>query len=101
MICNYHPLPEIANFSTKYFILSKIYTDEGGIYKIIISRFFPFVWEIINSLKLVDYLLVQSDILLYNYYLISAFSRNTRSREVFRLSLFSSPPVDYLSHLGR
>ena len=25
------PLPEIANFSTKYFILSKVYTDEGGV----------------------------------------------------------------------
>ena len=24
-------LPEIVNFSTKYFILSKVYTDEGGI----------------------------------------------------------------------
>ena len=25
------PLSEIANFRTKYFILSKVYTDEGGI----------------------------------------------------------------------
>ena len=25
------PLLEIANFSTKYFILSKVYTDKGGI----------------------------------------------------------------------
>ena len=25
------PLSEIANFSTKYFILSKVYIDEGGI----------------------------------------------------------------------
>ena len=25
------PLPEVANFSIKYFILSKVYTDEGGI----------------------------------------------------------------------
>ena len=24
-------LPEIANFSTKYFILSKVHTDESGI----------------------------------------------------------------------
>ena len=24
-------LPEIANFSTEYFILSKVYTDEGGV----------------------------------------------------------------------
>ena len=38
-------LPEIANFSTKCFILSKIYTDEGGI----------------KSLKLVAYLLVHAD----------------------------------------
>ena len=25
------PLPEMANFSTNYFILSKVYTEEGGI----------------------------------------------------------------------
>ena len=25
------PLPATANFSTKYFLLSKVYTDEGGI----------------------------------------------------------------------
>ena len=25
------PLPNTANFSTKYFLLSKVYTDEGGI----------------------------------------------------------------------
>ena len=31
IILSYTPLPEIANFSTKYFILSKVYTDEGGI----------------------------------------------------------------------
>ena len=24
------PLPDFANFSTKYFILSEVYTDEGG-----------------------------------------------------------------------
>ena len=29
------PLPEIANFSTKYFILSKVYSDEGGIKSVI------------------------------------------------------------------
>ena len=26
----YTPLPEIANFISKYFMLSKVYTDEGG-----------------------------------------------------------------------
>ena len=25
------PVPDIANFSMKYFILSKVYSDEGGI----------------------------------------------------------------------
>ena len=29
------PLPDIANFSTKYFILSKVYTAEGG--KMVVS----------------------------------------------------------------
>ena len=29
-ICLTPPLPEIANFNPKYFILSKVYTDEGG-----------------------------------------------------------------------
>ena len=47
--------PEIANFSTKYLILSKVYTYERYI------TVCPPVREIIHSLKLVDYLLVHAD----------------------------------------
>ena len=47
------PLPEIANYSKKIFILSKVYTYKSGM-KIL--------------LKLVDYLLIQSDKPLYNCY---------------------------------
>ena len=32
------PLPDIAKFSMKYFILSKVYTDEGGIIVIPLSH---------------------------------------------------------------
>ena len=51
----------------KYFILSKVYTDEGG--KISYTMVCPPVGEIIHLLKLVDYLLVQADKPWYNYYL--------------------------------
>ena len=56
-------LPEIANFSTKYFQLGKVYTAEGGI---IVIPFCPPVREIIHSLKLADYLLVQANKPWYN-----------------------------------
>ena len=54
------PLPEMSNLSTKSFILSKFYTDEGG-KKNSYTMVCPSVREIIHSLKLVDYLLVQAD----------------------------------------
>ena len=55
-------LPHITNFSTKYFILSKIYTDEGGIKIVIPCLVCPPVWETIHlQKKLVDYLLIQAD----------------------------------------
>ena len=47
------------NFRTKYFILSKFYTDEGGI-KCFTTVCLP-DREIIHSLKLVDNLLGQAD----------------------------------------
>ena len=52
-------LSDVANFNTKYFILSKVYTDEDGINSY--TMVCPPAWEIIHSLKLVDYLLVPTD----------------------------------------
>ena len=63
------PSPEITDFSTKYFIQSKVYIDEGGIKSFIMVC--PPVREIIHSLELVNYLLVQADKpwYMYNYYI--------------------------------
>ena len=77
------PLPDIANYSTKYLILSKVYTSESGM-KIVIPRFTRLyeknplamyhallsVREIIHELKLVNYILVQADKPWCNYYLL-------------------------------
>ena len=55
-----HPcLPEIAKFSTQYFILSKVYTDGGGINSY--TMVYQPVREKNHSLKLMYYLLVQAD----------------------------------------
>ena len=57
-------LLEIANFSTKYFILSKVYTNEGSTKKL-------YHGLLINHLlKLVDYLFVHTDEPCYNYYVM-------------------------------
>ena len=56
----------LTNFSTKYLMMCKVYTDEGGI-----KQFYhvcPPERKIIHSLKLVDYLHVQADTPWYNYY---------------------------------
>ena len=56
------PLPDIRNFTTKYFILSKVYIDEGGMK--LLYHGLAVCTEIIHSLKVVDYpgyLLVQAD----------------------------------------
>ena len=55
----------IRNFRTKDFIPSKVYTDEGSINTIVC----PPVRDIIHSLKIVDYFLVQEDKPWYNYYI--------------------------------
>ena len=64
------PLPNIANFSSKYFILSKVYYTYDGDLKELYHGLSP-VREIIHQLKLVDYLLEQADKQLFNYYLQS------------------------------
>ena len=46
-------------FSIKYSILTKVYTDEGGIKQL---------YHGLTSLKLEDYPLVQTDESFYNYY---------------------------------
>ena len=50
-----------------YFILSKVYIDEGGMKSY--SMVCPPIREIIHLLKLVDYLLVKADKRWFNYYL--------------------------------
>ena len=57
----------VANFSMTYFVLSTVYTDEGSINSYIMVC--PPVREIIHSLKLADYLLLQADKPWYNFYL--------------------------------
>ena len=52
-------LSEIANFIIEYFMLSKVYTD--GVVKDTYTTVCSTVREIIRSLKLADYLLVQAD----------------------------------------
>ena len=60
-------LQENAKFSTNCFVMCKAYTNEGGIKKTY-TMVCPPVREIIHSLKLVDYLLIQADKPWYNYY---------------------------------
>ena len=61
-----HPLPDFAIFSMEYFILSKVCTAEGGINSY--TKVCQPVLDIIHSLKLVDYLLLQADKPWYYYY---------------------------------
>ena len=56
----------LTDFSTKYLVMCKVYTDVGGI-KYLYHVCQP-VCKIIYSLKLVDYLHVQADNPWYNYY---------------------------------
>ena len=64
-----------TNFSTKYLVLRKVYTDLGGIqYLYLVCQ--P-VRKIIHWLKLVDYLHVQADNPLYNYYLYNIIEKKT------------------------
>ena len=58
----------LTNFSTKYLVMCKVYTDVGGIKYV--YHVGPPVRKIIHSLKLVDYLHVQADNPWYNYYLV-------------------------------
>ena len=62
LMVNYTVLPEVGYFSMKYFILSKVYTDEGGVNSY--TKVCPPVREIIASLTL----LVQADEPWYDYY---------------------------------
>ena len=57
-----------TNFSTKYPVICKVYTDVGG--KKLFYHGCPPVRKIIHSLKLVDYLHIQVDKPWYNYYLL-------------------------------
>ena len=54
----------LTNFSTKYLVMCKVFTDVGGIKYI--YHVCPPVRKIIHSLKLVDYLHVQADNPWYN-----------------------------------
>ena len=56
-----------TNFSMKYLVMCKVYTDVGGIKEL--YHVCPPVRKIIHSLKLVDYLHVQADNPWYNYYI--------------------------------
>ena len=62
-----HFYTTLTNFSTKYFVMCKVYTDVGGIK--LLYHVCPPVRKIIHSLKLVDYLHVQADNPWYNYYI--------------------------------
>ena len=58
---------EIAKSGTKYPLLSKVST----LIKVVQNSYimnYPAVWEIVRSLKLVDYLLIHMDSPCYNYY---------------------------------
>ena len=56
-----------TNFSMRYLMMCKVYTDVGGIKQL--YHICPPVCKIIHSLKLVDYLHVQADNPWYNYYI--------------------------------
>ena len=56
-----------TNFSMKYLMMCKVYTDVGGIKQL--YHVCPPVHKIIHLLKLVDYLHVQVDNPWYNYYI--------------------------------
>ena len=60
----------LTNFSTKYLVMCKVYTDVGGIKQL--YHVCPPVCKIIYSLMLVDYLHVQADNPWYNYYIITS-----------------------------
>ena len=57
----------MANLSTNYFIMNKVYIDEGGIE--LSTMVCPSVREIIISPKVMDNLLVQVEKPWYKYYL--------------------------------
>ena len=57
----------LTNFSTKYLMMCKVYTDVGGIK--LLNHVCPPVRKIIHSLKLVDYLHVHAENPWYNYHL--------------------------------
>ena len=69
-----HFYTTFTNFSMKYLVMCKVYTDVCGIKQL--YHVCPHERKIIHSLKLVDYLHVQADNPWYNYYLVkqSAFS---------------------------
>ena len=60
----------LTNFSAKYLVMCKVYTDVGGIKYL--YHVCPPVRKIIHSLKLGDYLHVQADNPWYNYYLVKS-----------------------------
>ena len=61
----------LTNFSTKYLVICKVYTDAGGIKQL--NHVCSPVHKIIHSLKLVDYLYIQADNPCYNYHLHTDF----------------------------
>ena len=58
----------LTDFSTKYLMMCKVYTDVGGIKWLYYVC--PHVGKIIDSLKLKNYLQVQGYNPCYNYYII-------------------------------
>ena len=56
-----------TNFITKYLVMCKVYTDEGGIKSL--YHIYPPVQKMIRSLKLMDYPKIQTVNQWYNYYL--------------------------------
>ena len=63
-VCSFYT--RLTNFSTKYLVMCKVYTDVGGINYLYYVC--PPLRQIVH-LKLVDYLHVQADNPWYNYYL--------------------------------
>ena len=64
LLCNKYIYTTLTNFSTKYHLMCKVYTDVGGIKWLYYVC--PPVRKIIHSLKLVDYLHIQADNPWYN-----------------------------------
>ena len=93
--CKYH-YTTFTNFSMKYHLMCKVYTDVGGIKWL--YHVCQLVRKIIHSLKLVGYLHVQADNPWNNYYLLLISIGYSSFCVVYGIYLRGSGAPEYIFH---